>query len=86
MFTGLVGPVVVFFYWPESVCGNFYWPGAIGLPLASSPAVLALAAAASSANIKIHFDAKMPQFAIFGTRIIYVFYSISCHFCSYKPS
>ena len=37
MFTGPVGPVEVFFYWPEDVFGNFYWPGAIGLPLASSP-------------------------------------------------
>ena len=37
MFTGPVGPVEVFFYWPEAVFGNFYWPGAIGLPLASSP-------------------------------------------------
>ena len=37
MFTGPAGPVEVFFYWPEAVFGNFYWPGAIGLPLASSP-------------------------------------------------
>ena len=42
MFTGPVGPVEVFFYWPEAVFGNFYWPGAIGLPLASSPGVLIL--------------------------------------------
>ena len=40
MFTGPVGPVEVFFYWPEAVFGNFYWPGAIGSPLASSPAYL----------------------------------------------
>ena len=39
MFTGPVGPVEVFFYWPETVLGNFYWPGAIGSPLASSPAI-----------------------------------------------
>ena len=39
MFTGPVGPVEVFFYWSEAVFGNFYWPGAIGLPLASSPDV-----------------------------------------------
>ena len=39
MFTGPVGPVEVFFYWPEAVLGNFYWPGAIGSPLASSPVV-----------------------------------------------
>ena len=39
MFTGPVGPVEVFFYWPETVFGNFYWPGAIGSPLASSPAL-----------------------------------------------
>ena len=38
MFTGPVGPVEVFFYWSKAVLGNFYWPGAIGLPLASSPA------------------------------------------------
>ena len=37
MFTGPVGPVEVFFYWPEAVLGNFFWPGAIGSPLASSP-------------------------------------------------
>ena len=38
MFTGPVGPVEVFFNWPEAVFGNFYWPGAIiGSPLASSP-------------------------------------------------
>ena len=37
MFTGPVGPVEVFFYWPEVVFGNFYWPGAIGSPLTSSP-------------------------------------------------
>ena len=39
MLTGPVGPVEVFFYWPEAVFGNFYWPGAIGSPLASSPMV-----------------------------------------------
>ena len=38
--------------------------------------VLALSAAASVANIKIRYDAKIPQFAIFGTRGICVFYSI----------
>ena len=37
MFTGPVGPVEVYFYWPEAVFRNFYWPGAIGSPLASSP-------------------------------------------------
>ena len=42
MFTGPVGPVEVFFYWPVAVFGNFYWPGAIGLPLASSPGMLCL--------------------------------------------
>ena len=36
MFTGPVGPVEVFFYWPKAVLGNFYWPGVIGSPLASS--------------------------------------------------
>ena len=38
--------------------------------------VLALSAAATVANIKIRYDAKIPQFAIFGTHVIYVFYSI----------
>ena len=38
MFSGPVGPVEDFFYWPEAIFGNFYWPGAIGSPLASSPA------------------------------------------------
>ena len=33
--------------------------------------------AATIANIKIRYDAKTPQFAIFGTRVICVFYSIS---------
>ena len=37
--------------------------------------VLALSVAATVANIKIRYDAKIPQFAIFGTRVIYVFYS-----------
>ena len=37
--------------------------------------VLALSAVAIVANIKIRYDAKIPQFAIFGTRVIYVFYS-----------
>ena len=37
MFTGPVGPVEVFFYWPEeAVLGNFYWPGASKLLLALS--------------------------------------------------
>ena len=40
MFTGPVGPIEVFFYWPEAVLGNIYWPGAIGSPLASSPALV----------------------------------------------
>ena len=37
MFTGPVGPVKVFFYWLEALFGNFYWPGAIGQLLTSSP-------------------------------------------------
>ena len=36
--------------------------------------VLALSAAATVANIKIRYNAKIHQFAIFGTRIICVFY------------
>ena len=32
MFTWPVGPVEVFFYWPEAVFENFYWPGAIVYP------------------------------------------------------
>ena len=36
---------------------------------------LALSAAATVNNIKIRYDAKTPQFAIFGTRVICVFYS-----------
>ena len=39
--------------------------------------VLALSAVATVANIKIRYDAKIPQFALFGTRVIYVIYSIS---------
>ena len=48
MFTGPVGPVEVFFYWPEAVFGNFYWPGAISSPLALSP---------------VMFSAEMPSMA-----------------------
>ena len=40
-------------------------------------AALALSAAATVANIKIRYDAKTPQFALFGTHVICVFYSIS---------
>ena len=36
---------------------------------------LVLSAAATVANIKIRYDAKTPQFPIFGTRIICMFYS-----------
>ena len=38
--------------------------------------VLALSAVATVANIKIRYDVKTPQFAIFETRVICVFYSI----------
>ena len=38
--------------------------------------VLALSAAATVANIRIRYNAKTLQFAIFGTRVICVFYSI----------
>ena len=37
--------------------------------------VLALSAAATVANIKIRYDVKTPQFAIFGARVICVFCS-----------
>ena len=37
MFTGPVGPAEVLFYWPKAIFGNFYWPGALGPLLASSP-------------------------------------------------
>ena len=40
MFIGPVGPVEVFFYWPEAVFEIFYWPGAIGSPLALSPEII----------------------------------------------
>ena len=40
------------------------------------PTVLALSVAATVANIKLRYDAKTPQFALFGTRVICVFYSI----------
>ena len=39
--------------------------------------VLTLSAADTVANIKIRYDAKIPQFSIFGTHVICVFYSIS---------
>ena len=37
---------------------------------------LVLSAAATVANIKLRYDAKKPQFAIFGTPVICVFYSM----------
>ena len=37
---------------------------------------LGMSVAATVANIKIRYDAKTPQFAIFGTCVICVFYSI----------
>ena len=43
--------------------------------------VLALSAAATVSNIKIRYDAKIAQLAIFGTRVIYVFYSIIHKYC-----
>ena len=42
---------------------------------------LVLSAVATVTNIKKRYDAKTPQFAIFGTRIVCVFYSISTHSC-----
>ena len=39
--------------------------------------VLAMSAAATVTNIKVRYGAKTPQFAIFGTCVICVFYSIS---------
>ena len=36
MLTGPLGPVEFFFYRPEAVLGNFYWPGASGSLLVSS--------------------------------------------------
>ena len=40
MFTGLLGPVKLFFYWAEANFGNCYWPGASGSLLALSPVTL----------------------------------------------
>ena len=37
MFTGPVGPVEVFCYWPEAILGIFYWPGVSGSLFALSP-------------------------------------------------
>ena len=39
--------------------------------------VLALSAAATVANIKIRYDAKIPQFAIFGTHVSMTFFGAS---------
>ena len=38
MFSGTVRPVEVFFYQPEAIFVNFYWPRASSSLLASSPA------------------------------------------------
>ena len=38
--------------------------------------LMALSAAATVANIMIRYDAKIPQFSIFGTCVICVFYSM----------
>ena len=44
MFTGPVGPVEVclrfVFYWPKAILEDFYWPGASGSLLVSSPDLL----------------------------------------------
>ena len=42
MFTGLVGPVEVFFYRPENILGDFDRPAASGSPLASSPVIFTI--------------------------------------------
>ena len=39
MFSGLVGLVEVFYYWPEAILGDFYWPGASVSLLISSPGI-----------------------------------------------
>ena len=39
MFTDPVEPVEVLFYWSEAVLGNFYWPGASGSLIVSSPGI-----------------------------------------------
>ena len=39
--------------------------------------LLALSAAATDANIKIRYDAKIPQFAIFGTHFSMTFFGAS---------
>ena len=58
MFIGPVGPVEVFFYWPEAVFGNFYWPGAIGSPLASSPEDIVVPGTRKSVRMRVQNDAK----------------------------
>ena len=60
MFTSSVGPVEFFFYWPEAVVRNFYWPGARGSLL--SPKLTSLHS--EDANAKYHMQishAKMFQ-------------------------
>ena len=56
MFTGPVGPVEVFFYWPEVVFGNFYWPRAIGSPLASSPGTHIVSSCRGGSRISVYGD------------------------------
>ena len=66
MFTGPVGPVEVFFYWPETVFGNFYWPGAIGSPWPETvfgnfywPGAIGSPLASSPESIKIRKPIEM---------------------------
>ena len=59
MFTGPVGPVEVFFYWPEAVFRNFHRPGAIGPLLASSPALYKLITG-SSVRVDTIFEVYYP--------------------------
>ena len=61
MFTGPVGPVEVFFYWPAAVLGNFYWPGAIGSPLASSPEYIYIYIYIYISGPDVNFRSNLPR-------------------------
>ena len=80
MFTGPVGPVEVFFYWPEAVLGNFYWPGAIGSPLVSSPAEYHYPyTPASATNSNILVSCKPPNSLTFSSILCLNFGDLSPH-------
>ena len=62
MFTGSVRPVEDFFYWPNAVLGDFYWPGATGTLLVSSPALVYFIFCGEIVNFQSQTVPQLKQF------------------------